>query len=86
MVYADDQCLETSGKFPPVLTTILLPKQQNILVSLCLWVLEEGERRSEGGMILLVGLFQCFKASRDGCKAHSDVRKGLPLSLLSLSA
>ena len=34
---------------------------------------------SEGGMILLAGLFHCFKTSCDGCEAHSDgsVRKGL---------
>ena len=67
--------------FPPVivLTTILLPKQQSILMSLYLWIVEEGERCSEGGMILLEGLFRCFKASCDGCKARSDgsVRKGL---------
>lgn len=62
-----------------VLTTTLLPKQQSILMSLYLWIVEEGERRSEGGMILLEGLFRCFKASCDGCKARSDgsVRKGL---------
>lgn len=66
-----------------VLTTILLPKQQSILMSLYLWIVEEGERRSEGGMILLAGLFHCFKASCDECKScsYGSVRKGLLFSV-----